>query len=124
MSTNQTGDVIKLSDIPDRERDNCVTTTSLLMEDGLCNAPGVLTYTGKALADGSLFISGNELGKFTLSNTNFGPNEQTLQCELQFVLDRAKAAGYVVEIQTIPLEPLAMGHFEQRPVVRKARGHY
>ena len=124
MSSNTNGATIKLSDIPDRELNNCTTTTSLLVEDGLSNSPEVLTYTGKALADGSLFISGNEIGKFTLSNTNLGPNEQTLQRELQFVLDRAKAAGYVVEIQTIPLEPLAMGHFEQRPVVRKARGHY
>lgn len=111
MSTQES---FKLSDIPARECDNTVRAV----------LPEVLSYTGKALADGSLFISGNELDKFTLSNTNLGPNEQTLQRELQFVLDRAKTAGYVVEIQTTPLEPLAMGHFEQRPVVRKARGHY
>ena len=53
------------------------------------------------------------------------PDEQEmLRLHLEYLLDRAKVAGVVLEIETIPLKPLASGHFEQRAVARKARGHY
>jgi hypothetical protein len=47
--------------------------------------------------------------------------KEVIEQRAQRLVEMARQAGYVITIETKPLEPFAMGHYEMQVEVRKAR---
>lgn len=50
-----------------------------------------------------------------------GPVAVAIQHQLEKAVQLATAFGYVVTVEQVPLQPLAMGHYETRVSMRVAR---